>query len=112
MTDECTDSDVCGSCGYIYSIDEVTEAECIHCHALRAMAEFAGCELRIDRDEDAPLLWAVWADGEPGDGDIAGAGDTPAQAIDDARKTIRGWNAARDEKNSDAWTAHNREPSR
>ncbi len=80
---------------------------------LDALAEAAGLNLRLDLDRDAPLLWAVWShDGNGSDEDIIGAGDSPSAALEDARKTIRGWEAARDEKNSDAWTAHNREPSR
>lgn len=80
---------------------------------LANLADYAGMDLRFECDPDAPLLWAVWGAerGEVNE-DIVGAGNTPIEAIDDARKTIRGWIANRDEKNSDAWTAHNREPSR
>lgn len=43
----------------------------------------------LDRDEDAPDLFAVWTRGE--DGDIVGSGPSAYEAIREARRTVRGW---------------------
>lgn len=58
---------------------------------LDALAEFAGLNLRLEHDPDAPLPWAVWgSDGIEAE-DIAGAGVTASEAIEDARAQIRTW---------------------
>jgi predicted RNase H-like HicB family nuclease len=45
-------------------------------------------DIRIEYDEDAPLLWSVWCvECE----DIIGAGDTEEEALNDALDTIAGW---------------------
>lgn len=43
----------------------------------------------LSRDDEAPMLYAVWLDG-----DILGAGDTAAAAIAEARATLLGWKRA------------------
>lgn len=42
--------------------------------------------IRVERDYDAPMLWAVWCDDE-----ITGAGDTREEALKDALLTAAGW---------------------
>lgn len=57
-----------------------------------ALAEWSGLNLRLDHDESAPLPWAVWYTiPESGDEDILGAGESPSEAIEDARNTARQW---------------------
>lgn len=46
--------------------------------------------LRLDRDPDAPLLFAVWAGDE-----IMGAGNTADEALAEARRTLEGERASR-----------------
>lgn len=41
----------------------------------------------LERDEEAPLPFAVWLDG-----DIIGAGHDPDTAIQEARASVREWN--------------------
>ena len=53
---------------------------------LTAIAADLGVAVRLDRDEDAPLLFAAWCDE-----DIIGAGDTEHEAIVEACATLRGW---------------------
>jgi hypothetical protein len=45
-------------------------------------------------DKDAPQRFSVWSDNRT-DVDIIGAGDTRSEAIEDARKTVRGWESSR-----------------
>lgn len=45
--------------------------------------------LRLDRDEEAPSLWAVWTLGD--DGEIIGSGDTAGEALAEARHTLEVW---------------------
>jgi hypothetical protein len=45
----------------------------------------------LDRDEDAPELFAVWLRGD--DGDVLGSGSTSEEAIADAQATVRAWDA-------------------
>ena len=54
---------------------------------------FAPADSRLDRDPSAPMLWAVWypCSDEADDFDILGAGNTPEEAIADARRTVAGW---------------------
>jgi hypothetical protein len=63
--------------------------------ALNALAYAHGLELEIEEDDDAPMLWAVWA-WKPEcetyeDADIIGAGDSESEAIEEARKQLRIW---------------------
>jgi hypothetical protein len=58
---------------------------------LDALAVFGGLHLRLEHDEAAPMPWAVWGSDGGDDEDIIGAGDSPSEAIEDARHTIRGW---------------------
>ncbi len=69
-----------------------------HREALDALAYAHGVELRIEHDTDAPLPYAVWCwDPCEVDGkelaDIIGAGETESEAIDEARRQIRKWEA-------------------
>lgn len=59
------------------------------------LADLSGLNLGLEYDPSAPMPWAVWSEGtEPGEVDILGAGWSPGEAIEDARNTIRGWEAA------------------
>jgi hypothetical protein len=64
---------------------------------LDLLAQAHGMELRLERDEKAPKLFAVWGwspdDETEDDRDIIGAGDTETEAINDARETMRSWSA-------------------
>lgn len=78
-------------------IDDATED---HRADVDALAEFAGIELRLRRDEDAPpqWRWAVWGwspDVETEDkSQIVGSGENPTAAIDGARRQIQEWRDA------------------
>lgn len=61
---------------------------------LDALAEFAGLNLRLEHDDDAPMPWAVWGSDGIDAEDLLGAGESPSEAIEDARNTIRGWEVA------------------
>jgi len=54
-----------------------------------------GC--RLDRDEDAPYLYAVWCPVGDGQEDIIGAANDPDEAIAEARVVVQLWKNA--EKN-------------
>lgn len=58
---------------------------------LDALAVFAGLNLRIEHDAAAPLPWAVWGSDGIEDEDIIGAGESPSEAIEDARAQVRMW---------------------
>lgn len=60
-----------------------------------ALAELAGLNLDLEYDPDAPMPFAVWSEDETGEQDIIGAGASPSEAIEDARNTVRGWEASR-----------------
>lgn len=47
--------------------------------------------LYLDRDPEAPMLFAVWNL----DGEILGAGDTADEALTEARKTLEEWRRTR-----------------
>jgi hypothetical protein len=53
-------------------------------------AEFPGEELRLEDDDEAPMRFSVWNDGE-GDCDIVGAGDTIEEAVAEARGVLLAW---------------------
>ncbi len=65
--------------------------------ALDALAYAHGLELRIVHDPSAPRPFAVWGwapDYEvEEDADIIGCGETESEAIDEARKQLRKWEA-------------------
>lgn len=75
------DTDTFDALNYQYEIDE--------------LAAMAGVSLRIEHDDAAPMPWAVWSDDGEGGGDIVGAGDTVSEAIEDARRQARQWEAKR-----------------
>ncbi len=54
---------------------------------LDLLAEYAGCNLWLEDDADAPMRFAVWEH----DTGIIGAGNTADEAIEYARCTIRAW---------------------
>lgn len=83
-----------------------------HAEELDGLAEYAGLNLRLEHDPEAPMLWAVWGGDGWDEEEIIGAGDSPSEAIEDARQQIQRWDERESEKNSNAWMAHNREPSR
>lgn len=71
-----------------------SNADTDSCRELDALAEYYGANLRLDHDPDAPMPWAVWATLFPEESDyedIAGAGVTASEAIEDARAQIRTW---------------------
>lgn len=62
---------------------------------LDGLAECFGVELRMRRDDEAPLLWAVWhwspdCQAEA-DAEIIGAADHPLAAIEEAREQLLTW---------------------
>lgn len=61
------------------------QAECLE------LTELAGAHVRIERDDDAPMPWAVWCKTPCGEEDIIGGGESGSEAIEEARATIRGW---------------------
>lgn len=63
---------------------ELTEAQA----KLLADVETVAGNVRVDYDEEAPLLFAIWSDECE---DIVGAGDTLDEAIDSALDTCAGW---------------------
>lgn len=68
-----------------------SDADTDSCRELDALAEFSGLNLRLENDAEAPMPWAVWgSDGIEAE-DIAGAGVTASEAIEDARNQIRTW---------------------
>ena len=66
----------------------------IYSEELTELAAQTDGALYFDRDETAPKLWAVWIDLGAGGEDIIGAGDSPSEALEDARATVRGWEAS------------------
>lgn len=68
----------------------------IYSAELDELAALAGVErLSADYDPDAPLPWAVWVCGDSDELDLIGAGESCSEAIEDARNTVRGWEASR-----------------
>jgi hypothetical protein len=65
--------------------------------ALDALAYAHGLELRVEHDETAPMPFAVWCwdpfEETHADADIIGAGESESEAIDQARRQIRKWEA-------------------
>lgn len=43
----------------------------------------------LEEDADAPMPFAVWLDG-----DLLGVGESQSEALEDARKKVRGWEYA------------------
>ncbi len=92
---------------------DVQRLDSEHAEELDGLAEYAGLNLRLEHDPEAPMLWAVWGGDGWNDEEIIGAGDSPSEAIEDARRQIRAWEEkSREQFNEQAQWAHNREPSR
>lgn len=65
-----------------------------HGDELDALAEYFGVNLELDepraQDPEAPMQWAVWIL-LPDTHDIIGSGETPGEAIAEARQTLLQW---------------------
>jgi hypothetical protein len=61
---------------------------------LDALAATYNLRLRIEHDPEAPMAFAVWCWGPEetrADADIAGAGEDPGEAVEQARAQLRLW---------------------
>ncbi len=61
-------------------------------NSLEALGDMVDFPIKLVEDPTAPLLWAVWCELPSDEGwDIAGAGDAPSEAIEEARAQFRFW---------------------